>query len=170
LRPDIKRMSDSELMQVAADREMLSADVAVAIDAELSRRGLSITTAKKQALREERKGTRRSIGDLGFSRRGWGKHFFGVSRYQRDAAALTEQFDSTLWIWIAWLPVVPIASYHIERHECGKSPFWSLSKPSFAASNEAPPFVQHVIFGWAFTAVAAVVAFRILVAVLTVFR
>jgi hypothetical protein len=163
-------MSDGELMQVAAERQTLSDDAAAAIDAELSRRGVSIAAAKKQALRHERKGTRRSIGDLGFSGRGWGKHFFGVSNYQRDAAALTEQFDSTLWIWIAWLPVMPLASYHVERHERGKSLFWSLSKQPFTASNEAPPLIQHVILGWAFTAVAVVAAFRLLVVVLTIFR
>jgi len=37
-----KQMSDGELMRIAAERETLAADAATAIDAELSRRGLSV--------------------------------------------------------------------------------------------------------------------------------
>jgi hypothetical protein len=165
-----KQMSDGELMQIAAERDGLAADAAIAIDAELSRRGFSIATAKKQAMRAERKGTRHAIGSLGFSARGYGKHFFGISDYHLDVATSTEEFDSTLWFWILWLPIVPLASYHIERHEHGKSLWWSLSKQPFSASNEAPPFMLHVLVGWAFSVVAAVAAFRFLLILLRLFR
>lgn len=165
-----KQMSDGELMQIAAERDTLGGDAAVAIDAELSRRGFSVSAAKKQAVRAERKGTRRAIGNLGFSARGYGKHFFGISNYHLDPTTSTEQFDSTLWFWILWLPIAPLSSYHIERHEHGKSLWWSLNKQPFSASNEAPPFMVHVVLGWVFSAVAAVAAFRILLIVLGIFR
>jgi hypothetical protein len=106
---------------------------------------------------------------LGFSVRGYGKHFFGVSNYHRDESVATEQFDSTLWFWIMWLPVVPLASYHIERQGLGKSLWWSLKKQPFSASNEAPPFFTHVILGWVFSIVTAVIAFRVLEVVLRAF-
>ena len=163
-------MSDGALLRVAAERETLTAEAVVAIDAELTRRGFSVTGAEKETMRSERKGTRRAIGNLGFSARGYGKHFFGVSNYHLDATANTEEFDSTLWLWILWLPIVPLASYHIERHEGGKSLWWSVSKQPFSASNEAPPFFMHVILGWAFSFVAAVAVFRILEMILRAFR
>ena len=165
-----KLMSDDELTQIAAERDTLAADAAIAIDAELSRRGFSIAAAKKQAVRAERKGTRRAIGDLGFSARGYAKHFFGISNYHLDATTSKEEFDSTLWLWIMWLPIVPLASYHIERDEHGKSLWWSLTKQPFSVSNEAPPFFLHVLVGWAFSAFAAFAAFRILLIVLRIFR
>ena len=164
-----EQMSDGELLRVAAERETLTPEAVVAIDAELTRRGFSVAGAKKETMRAERKGTRRAIGNLGFSARGYGKHFFGVSNYHLDATATTEEFDSTLWLWIMWLPIVPLASYHIERHERKKSLWWSLSKQPFSASNEAPPFFMHVILGWAFSFVAAVAVFRILEIVLKAF-
>jgi hypothetical protein len=162
-------MSDGELMQIAAERDMLEAEAAIAIDAELSRRGFSVAVAKKEAIRAERKGTRRAIGNLGFSASGLGKHFFGISNYHLDAATSTEEFDSTLWLWIVWLPIVPLASYHIERHQHGKSLWWSFNKQPFTASNEAPPFILHVVVGWAFAVIAAMAAFRILKLVLRIF-
>lgn len=162
-----QQMSDGELIQIASERDSLEADAATAIDAELSRRGFTVAAAKKEAMRAERKGTRRAIGNLGFSARGCGKHFFGASNYQLNAATSTEEFDSTLWLWILWLPIVPLASYHISRHERGKSMWWSFSKQPFSASNEAPPFILHVAAGWAFALVAATVTFRILGMVLT---
>jgi len=162
-----RQISGDELMQIAAERETLAADAAVAIDAELSLRGFSVAAAKKQAIRAERKGTRRAIGNLGFSFRGAGKHFFGVSNYHLDG--VTEEFDSTLWFWMMWLPFVPLASYHIQRHARGKSLWWSLSKQPFSASNEAPPFISHVTVGWAFSVVSAFAASRILLIVLHLF-
>ena len=165
-----KQLSDDELSQIAAERDTLAADAAIAIDGELSRRGLSIAAATKQAVRAERKGTRRAIGSLGFSARGYGKHFFGISNYYIDATTCKEEFDSTLWLWVMWLPILPLASYHIERHEHGKSLWWSLSKQPFSASNEAPPFALHVLVGWAFSVVAAIASSRILLIVLRIFR
>lgn len=165
-----EQMSDGELLRVAADRETLIPEAAIAIDAELARRGFSVATAKQEARRAERKATRRAIGNLGFSPRGYGKYFFGISNYHLDAASLTEEFDSTLWLWIMWLPIVPLASYHVQRHQRGKSVWWSFSKQPFSASNEAPPFFLHVILGWAFSFVTAVVADRILVLLLRALR
>jgi hypothetical protein len=40
----------------------------------------------------------------------------------------------------------------------------------FSASNETPPFMLHVVVGWAFSVIAAVVAFRILLMALEIFR
>lgn len=155
---------------VAAEPEKLTPKAMCAIEAELTRRGLFVATAKKEIMRAERKGTRREIGRLGFSRRGYGKQFFGVSNYHLGTNAATEEFNSTLWLWIAWLPIVPLASYHIERHERGNSLWWSLSKQPFSASKAAPPFLSHVILGWAFSAVAVVATFRILLSILAAFR
>jgi hypothetical protein len=157
-----EQLSDGELLRLAAERETLTAEAVLAIDAELARRGFSVAAAKQQTRRAERKATRCAIGNLGFSARGWGKHFLGVSNYHLAANAVTEEFDSTLWLWVMWLPIVPLASYHIERHERGRSLWWSFSKQPFSASNEAPPFFLHVILGWAFSVIAAVAAFRIL--------
>lgn len=165
-----QQMSDSELLVVASARESLTPEATVAIDAELARRGFSVASAKKEAARAERKGTRRAIGRLGFSIRGYGKHFFGVSNYHLGPDAMTEEFDSTLWLWAMWLPIVPLASYHIERHQRGKSAWWSLSKQPFSASNEAPPFFSHVILGWAVSVVGAVAAIRILLFLLRAFH
>jgi hypothetical protein len=156
-----QQMSNAELSAVVAERESLTPEAIVAIDAELHRRGLSVAVAKKETKRAERVGTRREIGRLGFSFRGVGKHFFGASNYRIATNTATEEFNSTLWLWIMWLPIVPLASYHIERHERGKSLWWSLSNQPFSASNEAPPFFSHVILGWAFSIVAPVVTFCI---------
>ena len=165
-----EQLSDDELLRIAAEREALIPEATIAIDSELARRGFSVASAKQQTRRAERKATRRAIGNLGFSPRGFGKHFFGVSNYQHAAANLTEEFDSTLWLWIMALPIVPLASYHIERHERGKSMWWSFSKQPFSASHESPPFFFHVILGWSFSIVAAVAALCIVLILERLFR
>ena len=115
------QMTHGELLRVAAERETLVADAVIAIDTELTRRGFSVATARKETKRTERKQTRRAIGHLGLSSRGWGKHFFGVSNYRLDPGSDTEEVDSTIWLWIMWLPIFLLASYHIQRHKLRKS-------------------------------------------------
>jgi len=97
-----EQMTDDELLRVAAERETLVPDAVIAIDTELARRGFSVATAKKETKRTERKGTRRAIGHLGLSSRGSGKHFFGVSNYRLNPSSDTEEFDSTIWLWMIW--------------------------------------------------------------------
>lgn len=161
-----EQMTDDELLRVAAERETLVADAVIAIDTELARRGFSVATAKEETKRAERKETRRAIGHLGLSSRGWGKHFFGVSNYRLDLSSDTEEFDSTIWLWIMWLPTLPLASYHIQRHKLRKSLWWSFGKQPFSASNEAPPYLLHVVTGLAFAVLTALVAYRLLVILL----
>lgn len=158
-----EQMSDSELLRIAAERDTLVADAAAAIDAELTRRGFTVEQAKKETKRTERKRTRRQIGRLGLSFRGVGKHFFGISNYSLDPVTQVEEFDSTLWLWVLWLPIVPLASYRIRRRECRKSVFWSFRKEPFSTLNEAPPRLSHVLIGIVFSTATALVAFNILV-------
>ena len=164
-----EHLSDGELQRIAADRGDLVEDAVAAVDAELARRGLSAAAAKKEVLRAERKQTRRNIGHVGLSSfRGVGKHFFGVSNYVADPLTNTEEFDSTLWLWVLWLPILPLASYHVRRPKHGKSLWWSFGGQPFSASNEAPPFLLHVLVGFAFSAVTAVVGFRLLLLLVSV--
>src|SRR5713226_4786655 len=159
-------MTDAELLRVAAERETLVADAVIAIDTKHARRGFSVATATKETKRAERKEKRCAIGHMGLSSRGWGKHFFGVSNYRLDSSSDTEEFDSTIWLWIIWLPILPLASYHIQRHKLRKSLWWSFGKQPFSASNEAPPYLLHVVTGLAFTVLMALVAYRLLVMLL----
>jgi len=52
------------------------------------------------------------------STNGCGTRHFGKSNYVEDKENEAEELDTTLWISIFWLPIIPLKSYRI------KQPIW----------------------------------------------
>jgi len=102
-----QHMSDEELLCVAADRGELVEDAVIALDAELAKRGLRQGQAQKFRRSVERVKARDYVGNTGLSYRGSGKQFLGASNYTTDNESRLEEFDSTLWAFFAFLPVLP---------------------------------------------------------------
>ena len=46
---------------------------------------------------------------------GVGTRHFGQSRYVEHKATGEEEFDTTLWFSILWLPIIPLKSYRIRQ-------------------------------------------------------
>ncbi len=79
----------------------------------------------------ERVTARDAVGHIGLSCRGWGKQFIGARNYVADEATGFEEFDSVLWIFVAFLPLVPLVGVHIRRRLRKKSVFWFFGNTDF---------------------------------------
>lgn len=141
-----ERMSNEELLFFAADRENLVEGAVQALDNELQKRGLSTGKAAKLRRKVERIEARDTVGQIGLSFRGWGKQFLGASNYIADPAGAYEEFDSTLWGFAAFLPVLPISTIRIRRRRRGKSQFWSFSSTDYTPMTTRGIDFKHVLF------------------------
>ncbi len=126
-----QQLSNEELLLVAADRQELTDDAVAALDVELTKRGLHRGQGVKLKRNVERITARDAVGHIGLSYRGWGKQFIGARNYVADETSGFEEFDSTLWLFVAFVPLVPLAGVHIRRRLQKKSVFWSFGNTGF---------------------------------------
>ncbi len=155
------QMSDEELLCLAADRHGLSEDAIRALDAELHHRGLHSGQSLKLKRNFERLRARDLVGTLGFTFRGLGRHFLGASNYTANLTARYEEFDSTLWRFIGFLPVFPVATVHIRRPLLGRSTFWSFRSPQRTLLELLPLDAAQVATTYAALLASAIVLFAI---------
>jgi hypothetical protein len=116
--PEYQHLTDDELLHLAEDREQLTDEACLALDAELNRRRLA--SSDIQSYRQQRE-TAEKADDLERAaptyifRAGLGKKFLGKTNRKRDPSGLFESYDSTLWFVALWFPVFPIATYTVRR-------------------------------------------------------
>jgi len=132
-RSTYETMSDGELLAIAADRQDLMDEAIDALDAELVKRGLREADARKFKRNVDRIEARDMVGHIGLSGRGMGKQFIGASNYSVDQQARFEEFDSTLWFFALYLPILPLSTVRIRRRVNGKSIFWSFGGSGYTA-------------------------------------
>jgi hypothetical protein len=139
------RLSDERLLLIAADRENLVPDAVPVLESEMARRGLSGSHAAQFTESLRRTQTRDQIGDLGLGFRGWGKQFLGASRYAVESDGDFEGFDTTLWFFVSYVPLLPLRTVRIKRKARGQSVFWSFRDKRFYSAAGAPFAWFHVV-------------------------
>ena len=115
---EYQHLTEDELLHVAEDREQLTDDARLALDAELSRRRLAPSDI--DAYRTEREAADKAeklkrVVRFYIHRVGLGKKFLGETKRHRDPSGLFEHYDTTLWFVILWFPIFPIATYTVRR-------------------------------------------------------
>lgn len=120
--PDYQHLTDDEVLQIANERDQLTDDARVVLDSELVRRKLSIKDVYSQKLayvraeKLERARTQHRIINRGsFDSSGIGFGFRGKRNLRRDPQGRFEEYESTRWFIILWLPVYPIATFTVHR-------------------------------------------------------
>jgi hypothetical protein len=108
-------LSDDEILRIAADRKDLLEEARKALDQEMLRRGLKESEVTQYQSHVEREKIREATNLRFWMRYGIGKRFFGKGEYASDSSAKWEEFDTTLWIVVFWVPLVPLSTFRIRR-------------------------------------------------------
>jgi hypothetical protein len=111
-----QRLSDDEILRLAADQESLLEEARQILNGELRRRGLTASSITEYQGDVEQAGMRQELGNLPFILPyGLGKRLFGKRARVVDPGSKWEEFDTTLWMVVFWIPMVPIATYRVRR-------------------------------------------------------
>jgi|SRR5215468_4624752 len=113
--PDYQQMSRDEVLRLTLERDQLTDEARLALDAEAARRGLS--DVDDQSFRADEVAAARErdkeIDEFSF---GWiEKKLIGRKDYSHDPKFRIEEFDATLGVTFVLIPVIPLASYRIRR-------------------------------------------------------
>jgi len=114
-----QNLSTDELLHLAEERDRLTDEARLALDAELSRRELSSSdidsyrTARLafETAEKLKRAPRPFIPDVGLGRKSYGR-----ANRRRDPESNSEQYEATLWFAVLWFPVFPIATYTVQRN------------------------------------------------------
>ena len=107
-------LSDDEILRVAADRKDLLEEARQALDQEMLRRGLKEAEVSQYQSHVERAEIQEATSNLRLWR-GTGKLFLGKGAYVSDPGRKWEEFDTTLWVIVFGIPLVPLSTYRIRR-------------------------------------------------------
>jgi hypothetical protein len=155
-------MSDGELLCLAADRQDLLVDAVIALDHELAKRGLRQVEAKRFKRNAERIAARDVVGRVGLSLHGIGKQFIGASQYVSNPQTGFEEFNSTLWVFFSFFPILPLSTVRIRRKLRGRSIFWAFGSKDFTPLGANSPDFMHVAVTYLGAAAAAYGVLRLL--------
>ncbi len=112
-----EQMSDGALMRIAMDRAELTPEAGAAFDAELAKRGLGEEQVRSFAI-TYRAETNREIAERGPKRPmlPWTGSYVGYYG-KRDVVEMhhREQFQTTMWFCLLWIPLVPLGTYIVHR-------------------------------------------------------
>lgn len=129
---------------------------------ELEKRGLRQSQAQKFKRNLAGIQARDTVGKIGIGFRGIGKQFLGASNYVTDDVNRVEEFDSTLWLFVMYLPVFPMSTVRIRRKLMGKAFFWSFGSTTFSTKELRGIDFRQVIVSYAGAAITAYVGIRVL--------
>jgi hypothetical protein len=155
-----EQMTDDELLDIAADQQELVEDAARALAAEMQKRGLKQGQASKFRRNVERLKARDAVGRIGISFRGYGKQFIGALNYAADESSGYEEFDSTLWGFVMFLPLLPLPTVRIRRRLRGRSVFWSFGSTDYTTMESRGIDFSQVALTYAATCVGCLLAWQ----------
>ena len=154
-------LTDDELLHLAEERNQLTDNACVSLDAEISRRRLSpsdIDSYKRQHAEADKADKLRRATPQLLPAVGLGKKFFGKANRRRDPSGLFEHYETTLWFIVLWFPVFPIASYTVRRE---LERWLGMVVPSDAVALERHPRNwEQILLTWAKVA-SLLLAFRL---------
>ena len=120
--PEYQSLTDDEVLQIATEREQLTDDARMVLDSELARRRLSIKDVQSQKAAFERaekldraRRQHKILSSSSLRRSGTGIRFRGGQNLHRDPSGEYEQYDSTKWVVVLWIPVFPIGTFTVRR-------------------------------------------------------
>ena len=159
-------LSDDEILRLAADRENLLEEARQVLDGELLRRGLTASSITEYQGDVEQAEMRQQLGNLPFILPyGLGKRLFGKRARVVDPGSKWEEFDTTLWMVVFWVPMVPIATYRVRRALRKKVISNPLASYKFTAVSRRDRDWRLILptWGWfCLTVVALIAVLRIL--------
>jgi hypothetical protein len=159
--PEYQQLTEDELLNIAEDRQHLTDEARLALDAELNRRRLSSSIIDSYRLQRETANKadelKRAAPKFIFHS-GLGQKFLGKSSLQRDPSGLFEKYDSTLWFVVLWFPIFPMATYTVRRNLTK----WLgiVFRSQEAALERHPRNWQQILATW-IKAAALLLAFRL---------
>ena len=113
---EYQALTNDEILLIAADRENLVDEARHAIDTEMHRRSLTSDHIRQYQTHIEKAGMQQQVGNLPFLvPYGIGKILFGKGSRVIDPQGTWEEFDTTLWVVIFWMPLIPVSTYRIRR-------------------------------------------------------
>jgi hypothetical protein len=113
---EYQTLTDDEVLRIAADRENLVDEARQAIDMEMHRRSLTANDMGQYQAHIEKTEMLLQVGNLPFLiPYGIGKKLFGKRARMIDPKGILEEFDTTLWVVIFWVPLIPVTTYRIRR-------------------------------------------------------
>lgn len=120
--PDYQNLTDDEVLQLASESEQLTEDARTVLDSELTRRKLSIRDIRSHKIAYEHAQTiekarrqQRMLSRGSYDRYGIGFGFRGKTKLRRDLSGQSEEYNSTRWFTVFWIPVFPVATFIVRR-------------------------------------------------------
>ncbi len=111
--------SDEELLRLALGRDDLTSEANSALNIELSKRNIDRPETLEGFRQEEwnrKKDLEKNPGKLWVIHQyGVGRKPFGKADYVYNADTGTEQFSTTIFIVLFWLPLIPSGTFRVER-------------------------------------------------------
>ena len=150
---EYQALADDEILRIAADRENLVDEARQAIDMEMHRRNLTPSDIEQYQTHIEKAEMQEQVGNLPFLiPYGIGKKLFGKRARMVDLKGIWEEFDTTLWVVIFWVPLIPVTTYRIRCRVSKLSLLgpWGLSK--FEALSRRRLDWRMVLTTWAWFA------------------
>lgn len=113
--------TDEELLHLAIDPSQLTDEANQALAGELRKRGLDkngqITTFRQEENKRKQE-EENSIGRMWlWHRSGIGRQRFCKGDYSFDPSTEIEEFTTTVFILIFWLPLIPTGTYRVSRNK-----------------------------------------------------
>ena len=144
--PEYQTLSRDEVLRLALEKSQLTDEARLSLDAELARRRLSeddIVTFKA----EETAATRareKEVHEVSFSF--VEKKLRGRTNYTHDPRFRIEEFGTTLWVVLFWIPVIPLASYRIRRKF---RRWWNISASDrYRVLERLPRNWEQILVSW----------------------
>ncbi|MGC1869352.1 MAG: hypothetical protein WA700_00215 [Acidobacteriaceae bacterium] len=111
--------TDEELLRLSLESDQLTDDANQALSIVMRNRGIATEERKREFQQEEARAEGERANNIGhlavFHPLGIGRERYSKFDHQFDRASGMEQFITTIFIVIFWLPLVPIGTYRIER-------------------------------------------------------
>jgi hypothetical protein len=113
--------SNEELLRLALDTTQLTIEANFALSAELRNRGLDTKDQIHNFRQLEYERKQKEELDIG---RLWLLHPYGIGRkrfcegrYSFDSASGIEEFTTTIFVILLWLPLIPTGTYRVRREK-----------------------------------------------------
>jgi hypothetical protein len=116
--PEYSHLTDDEVTHLAEECGELTDEAKHDLDLELRRRNISLADVAAYHAESQRLSPPSDPNLLwasAYPSHGMGRKILGKAKCSHDPASEFEEFDTTLWFLIFWLPVIPLASYTVKR-------------------------------------------------------
>jgi hypothetical protein len=160
LTPNYGALTLDELLRLANQRDDLTDEARLALDAELSRRQVTpeVLAAGRAEMTKFEREQAREVRELSFGHGGIARKLFGKSHYVCDEQHRIEEFQTTLWFVLLWIPIFPIGTFQIRRRFRRWWQFWASER--YHVIERLPRDWEQILLTWIKT-VAVLLALRL---------